>query len=77
MISCTIPAQIRKLTDRYKNLTDPAEWNQLASMFAYSLMGSDSLSDFVRKNPGIPQKRWTVLMSDGINFLKLHWAQVT
>lgn len=51
MISCTIPAQIRKLTDRYKNIVHHSDWNQLASMFTYSLTGANSLSDFVRHNP--------------------------
>ena len=54
MISFTISAPVRKLTDRYKDLFLPNDWSKLASMFAYFLSGSDSLSDFARKNPWSP-----------------------
>ena len=54
MINFTVPVPVRKLVDRFKDMADPHQWAQLASMFVYFLTGTGSLCDFVRKNPWSP-----------------------
>ena len=64
MINFTVPAPVRKLTDRFKDQAGSGQWMALASMFLYFLNGSSNLCDLARYCP------WTPSVSSLSRFVK-------